>query len=202
MSPPVVELNSHVTLGYVLRTREGVVIDASARPGGEPIRYVHGYGMIVPGLEAAVLGMRVGERKRVELSAEEAYGTPDEQLVVGLDRADFPDPDTIVAGEEFSAESPDGGEIAVRVVEVKDDIVVVDANHPLAGMDIVYEVEVEAVRGATDEEIAAAAAALEEARLDAEGPDGTPANAVVPLGRKPNGGPAVFDPHKAKRNEG
>ncbi len=201
----VVQPNSHVTLQYVLRSREGEILDASAGEGGEPIRYVQGYGMVVPGLEAAVAGMRVGERKKVALTAEEGYGPHDEELVLEIDRSEFPDPDAVELGDEFIAESPDGEHVAMRVVEVKDDVVIVDANHPLAGMAIEYEIEVEGLRQATDEEIAEAAAALDDAVGHVHGPDcdhdhdhdhdheGDPAAGaqggdLVPLGKKPNPG--------------
>ena len=189
----VVQPNTHVTLTYVLRSDAGEVLDASTAEGGEPIRYVQGYGMVVPGLEAAVAGMKKGERKTVKLTAEEGYGTHDEELVLEIDKTEFPDPDAIAPGDEFVAESPDGDQVAMRVIEVKEDVVVVDANHPLAGMAIEYEVEVSELREATAEEIETAAAELEEARGHVHGPDCDHSHEedVVPLGRKPGGDSTV-----------
>jgi FKBP-type peptidyl-prolyl cis-trans isomerase SlyD len=199
----VVQANSHVTLGYVLRSGDGEVLDASSGEGGEPIRYVQGYGMIVPGLEAAVAGMRVGDKKTVKLTAEQGYGTHDDELVLEIDRSEFPEPAAVTIGDEFVAESPDGDQVAMRVVEVHDASVVVDANHPLAGLAIEYDIEVEELRDATEEEIAAAAAELEEAHAHVHGPDcdhdhdhdhaheKTNESDLVSLGRKPKTGSAV-----------
>ena len=80
-----------------------------------------------------------------------------------VDKGDFPNAAAIAEGDEFSVEVPDGEEVLVRVVEVKDDAVIVDANHPLAGMTLHYAVKVRSVRVATDEEIASAAADFDEA---------------------------------------
>ncbi|HEY6461604.1 MAG TPA: FKBP-type peptidyl-prolyl cis-trans isomerase, partial [Polyangiaceae bacterium] len=135
-SSPTIQPNAHVTLDYELRDDEGELIDASAAEDGEPIEYVHGYGMLVPGLEAALVGLRVGDERDIVVPAEAGYGERDESLVLEVDRSEFPDPKAIAPGDEFVAESPDGDEMAMNVVEVKDDVVVVDANHPLAGMTL------------------------------------------------------------------
>ena len=184
-----VEPNAHVTLAYVLRSPDGEILDASSVDGGGPLTYVHGYGMIVPGLEVALLGMKVGERKIVVVPAVEGYGEHDPELMLEIERAEFPNPDAVAVGDEFVAESPDGDEVSMRVVEVKAESVMVDANHPLAGMTLHYEVEVQALRDATKEEIEQAAAELEAAAEHEHGPDCDHDHDkdVVPLGRKPAG---------------
>jgi FKBP-type peptidyl-prolyl cis-trans isomerase SlyD len=164
-----IQPNAHVVLEYELRDEEGEVLDSSETETGEPIVYVHGYGMIVPGLEIAVTGMKPGETKEVTVSPEEGFGEHDEELVLDVDRSEFPRPDQVAVGDELVAESPDGDEVIMRVLEVKEDSVVVDANHPLAGKTLRYEVKVKAVRQASDEEIAAAALAFEEAGYAEEG---------------------------------
>jgi FKBP-type peptidyl-prolyl cis-trans isomerase SlyD len=161
-----IQPNALVVLDYVLRDDEGHVLDASDADDGEPITYVHGYGMIVPGLEAAIAGMRAGDAKDVVVAPEAAFGDRDEELVLEVDRADFPRPDAVAPGDELVAESADGDEVMLRVLEVNGDSVRVDANHPLAGLTLRYAVKIREVRAATDDEIEEAAAAFEEAMHD------------------------------------
>jgi FKBP-type peptidyl-prolyl cis-trans isomerase SlyD len=157
-----IQPNSHVTLAYTLRNETGEVLDGSSLEGGEPIQYVHGYGMIVPGLEAALSGLKAGDRKDVQIAAEDGFGPRDEDLVVDIDRSELPDPAKVEIGDELVAEASDGEEIVLRVVEIQPDSVRVDANHPLAGVSLHYSVEVTEVRPATDEEIAQAAAEFDD----------------------------------------
>lgn len=158
-----IQPNAHVLLEYTLKNPEGEVLDSSDGEDSEPIAYVHGYGMLVPGLEAAVVGMKLGEEKEVVVKAEEGFGEHDEELVLEVDRTDFPKPDKVTVGDEFLAESPDGEEIPMRVLEVKDDSVIVDANHPLAGVTLHYKVKVKEIRQATEDEIEEAASEFEAA---------------------------------------
>jgi FKBP-type peptidyl-prolyl cis-trans isomerase SlyD len=167
-----IQPNRHVTIDYELRDDEGDVIDQSGDgEQGGPIRYVHGYGMLVPGLEAALVGLAAGEERDIVVPAEAGYGERDEELVMEIDRADFPKPESVAVGDEFVAESPDGDQIAMNVLEVRKDSVVVDANHPLAGMTLRYHVKVREVREATEEEIQRAAAELDVAHEHVHGPD-------------------------------
>jgi FKBP-type peptidyl-prolyl cis-trans isomerase SlyD len=170
-----VALNSFVSFECTLRNEAGEIIEgddesdealgaspASSAPGSQRIEYVHGYGMLVPGLETALFGLVVGDEREVLVPAESAYGEWDKELVMEVERADFPEPEKVEVGDELVAEFPDGGAQAMRVVEVRDDSVVVDANHPLAGMALRYSVKVHLVRPATDEEVEKAARELAE----------------------------------------
>jgi FKBP-type peptidyl-prolyl cis-trans isomerase SlyD len=178
-----IQPNTHVVLDYELRDDGGALLDASEAEGGEPIRYVHGYGMLVPGLESALSGLRTGDERDVVVPAEAGYGEYDEELVLHIDRAEFPDPSRVAVGDEFVAESPEGEEIAMNVVEVRESVVVVDANHPLAGMTLRYRVKVRDVRQATQDEIERAAADLDEAHAHVHGPDCDHEHNVVDVGR-------------------
>ena len=155
--------NARVILDYELKDDEGEVLDASDGDGGEPIVYVHGYGMLVPGLEAALAGLEAGASKEIVVTPEDGYGDRDEELVIEVDRADFPNPEEIQVGDEVVAESPDGDEVPMRVLEVKGEGVLVDANHPLAGITLHYAVKVREVAKASEQEVAEAAEAFEAA---------------------------------------
>ncbi len=179
-----IQPNAHVTLDYELRDEDGDMLEASEGEGGEPIRYVHGYGMLVPGLEAALVGLRAGEKREVVVSAEEGYGEYDDDLLLELDWSELPDPKGVTVGDEFVAESPDGEEMAMSVVEVGDDHVVVDANHPLAGMTLRYNVTVRDIRAATDVEIQEAASQLDDAHEHVHGPDCDHSHEPVPIGKR------------------
>jgi FKBP-type peptidyl-prolyl cis-trans isomerase SlyD len=182
----IIQPNTHVTVDYELRDDEGDLIDASEGDDGEPIRYVHGYGMLVPGLEAALAGLKAGDEREILVPAEAGYGERDEELVLEIERSEFPDPRTVEVGDEFVAESPDGDEMVMTVVELKEGSVVVDANHPLAGMALRYVVKVRDVREATAAEIEHAASDLDEAHEHVHGPDCDHHHEPVALGRKLN----------------
>ena len=151
-----IEPNAFVTLRCELKNDAGERLDE----GDEPIKYVHGYSTLVPGLEAGLIGLSQGDEKEIVVPANLGFGEHDDELVMEIERSEFPA--QIAAGDEFIAESEDGEEVTMRVVEVRDDAVIVDANHPFAGETLHYQVKVEEVRAATDEEIAEAAAAFEE----------------------------------------
>jgi FKBP-type peptidyl-prolyl cis-trans isomerase SlyD len=156
--------NARVVVDYTLRTEDGTVLDSSTAEGGEPLAYIHGYGMIVPGLEKALTGLEVGVSSEITVPPDEGYGASDDELVMEVDRSELPRPNTVEVGDELTLESEEGEEALVRVVEVTGDSVVLDGNHPLAGMTLCYSIVVREVRPATEEEIGQAAAELDEAR--------------------------------------
>ncbi|MBX3192475.1 MAG: FKBP-type peptidyl-prolyl cis-trans isomerase [Labilithrix sp.] len=180
MPGKTIQPNARVVLDYTLRDDKGDVLDASDGEGGEPIVYVHGYGMLVPGLEVALAGLAQGDEREVVVPAAEGFGDRDEELVLEIDRSDVPNPKTVRAGDELVAESPDGDEVPMRVVEVTEESVVLDANHPLAGMTLHYAVKVREIADASESEVAEAAAAFEEAGYGAE-PDRAAAQASADL---------------------
>lgn len=167
-----VEPNTFVTVRYVLRSDKGEVLDA----GEEPIEYVHGYGMLVPGLEAALAGRAAGEKQSVTLEPDEAFGPHDEEMVLAVEPSELPK--GVKVGDELVLEE-DGEAVPVRVVSVTKDQALVDANHPLAGQRVAYDFEVLSVRAATEAEVLAAAAILDELESADEPPED-----LVPLRRK------------------
>ncbi len=166
-----IQPNTFVSLDYSLRDGDGNLLDSSDGEGGEPIDYIHGYGMLVPGLEAKLVGLATGDERELVVAAEDGYGEHDDDLVITVDRAQFPNPRKIKPGDEFLAEAPDGDELPMRVVEVRGDAVLVDANHPLAGLALHYKVKILVVRPATEEEILTAARELAEAEEHVHGPE-------------------------------
>jgi FKBP-type peptidyl-prolyl cis-trans isomerase SlyD len=139
-----------VSIHYTLTNQEGTVLDSSS--GSEPLAYLHGFGNIIPGLENALEGKEMGEKLSVTVEPEQGYGARDEQLVQAVPRSAFKGVEELAPGMQFQAEGPQGTRLVV-VTQVAQDIVTVDANHPLAGQTLHFEVEVSEVRAATAEEI-------------------------------------------------
>jgi FKBP-type peptidyl-prolyl cis-trans isomerase SlyD len=137
-------------LAYELFDAEGELVEASE--AGAPLVLLFGYGDAVPALEHALQGLGEGDTREVVLPPEQAFGARDPEAIIEVDRAEFP-PD-VAAGDELEADREDGrGAVPLKVIEVLDDIVVLDTNHPLAGQRVKLLVVVEAVRPATPEEI-------------------------------------------------
>lgn len=139
-----------MTLHYTLRDGEGRVLESST--GREPMRYLHGKGNILPGLERALAGRKSGERVEVTLAPEQGYGQRDDRLVQVLPRTKFGESASIAPGMQVRADGPRGARI-LTVVKVERDFVTVDANHPLAGRSLNFSVEIVDVRRATHEEV-------------------------------------------------
>jgi len=139
-----------VTFHYTLRDPSGRVIDSSS--GGEPITYLEGAGQVIDGLDEALRGVAAGSRQRVSVAASRAYGEHDPAQVQRLPRAQIPFAGDINVGDRFQTDTDPHAPV-VTVVAVDEESVTLDANHPLAGMDLDFDVEVLAVREATSEEL-------------------------------------------------
>jgi len=141
--------NSVVTLNYTVRDTDGTVID----DGQHPLVYLHGgYDGIFPVLEETLHGKKVGDSFQLKLQPEDAFGDYDEELILVEDAKLFPD--NIEVGMSFERVSDDGEEeLIYRVTDIADGKVVVDGNHPLAGVALVFDVTVAEVRAASAEEI-------------------------------------------------
>ncbi|MBB3139990.1 FKBP-type peptidyl-prolyl cis-trans isomerase [Halomonas organivorans] len=139
------------SLHYVLSDEDGQVLDDS-RSRQTPLEYLHGHDNLMAGLERALAGREAGAELSVTLAPGEAYGLRDEALVREVGRDAFPVPD-LAPGMRFQTPGDDGPEI-VTVLEVRDDSVVIDTNHPLAGRTLHYRLEVLEVREATRAELA------------------------------------------------
>ncbi|MGI2067202.1 peptidylprolyl isomerase [Shewanella sp. MF08487] len=142
--------HSAVTIHYRLSDEEGRLLEDSF--DSEPMLYLHGTENLIPGLEAALDGKTKGEKLDVTISAEEAYGPYHDGLRQAVPLEAFGDIEDIVPGMRFIAET-EMGQRPVQVMEVKDDVVIVDGNHPLAGQALNFSVEIIDVREASAEEI-------------------------------------------------
>ena len=141
-----------VSFNYTLTDDSGNTIDSSE--GCAPLTYLHGYDNIIPGLENALEGADVGFASNVVVEPAEAYGEIDQEAIFEVTRDKFPPGMELEPGMQFAGETP-SGDVPLRVMEVRDDMVVVDANHPLAGVRLHFDVEVVEVREASEEELAA-----------------------------------------------
>lgn len=142
--------NKVASIDYTLTGPEGQVLDSSQGRG--PLSYLHGASNIIPGLEKELEGKVAGDALTVSVPAAQAYGAHDPQMVQAVPRSNFKGIAKIEPGMQFEARTADGGRV-VTVVKVDDENVTVDANHPLAGMDLKFEVKVVEVREATVEEM-------------------------------------------------
>jgi FKBP-type peptidyl-prolyl cis-trans isomerase SlyD len=140
-----------VVLHYAVSNAEGVLLDSSY--DHEPLAIIQGTGYLIPGLDRALLEHQAGDKFEVQISADDAYGQRQDHYVQSVPKAMFDGIDDLAIGAELRA-STDDGEQTVIVIDITDDEVTVDGNHPLAGIDLQFEVEILEVREATEQELA------------------------------------------------
>lgn len=139
-----------VVIDYTLKDNDGTVIDSSE--GAGPLAYLHGAGNIIPGLEEALLGKAAGDEVKASIEPAKAYGERHEELKQDVPRDLFSGVDDVQVGMQFQSET-DQGPVLVTVVEVNDDSVTVDGNHPLAGVHLNFDVTIRKVREPSQEEL-------------------------------------------------
>jgi FKBP-type peptidyl-prolyl cis-trans isomerase SlyD len=144
-----IEKNKVVSIDYTLTGDDGQVLDSSQ--GREPLAYLHGAGNIIPGLETALEGKSEGDQLNVQVPPDQAYGPRDERMVQPVPRAAFQGVADIQPGMQFQANTNAGTRL-ITVVGVQGDQVTIDANHPLAGATLNFDVKVVNVRDATEQE--------------------------------------------------
>lgn len=138
----VIETGSTVSIEYTLTLDDGTTADSNV--GGNPLTFTQGTGQILPALEEELLGAKVGDQKEIKLTAEQGYGEviPDAFQEVPLER--LPE-EAQTAGTMLMASAPDGQEHPVRVHEVKEETIILDFNHPLAGQVLNFDIKVLAI---------------------------------------------------------
>ncbi|UAB80956.1 peptidylprolyl isomerase [Marixanthomonas sp. SCSIO 43207] len=135
-----VKENDTVRVHYTGKLENGQVFDSSLER--EPLEITLGQGMLIPGFEKGLVDMKVNEKKTVSIPKEEAYGDVQKELFQEVSKENLPKEIKPEVGMGLMAKNPDGSERQLRVAEVKDESIVVDANHPLAGKDLTFELEV------------------------------------------------------------
>ena len=142
--------NSVVTIHYTLKDDAGEIIDSSR--SGDPLAYLHGHGNLVPGLERELEGKSTGDKVVVSVTPEQGYGAYDKNLVQQVPRRALQGIAKVTVGMRLHAQTPEGAR-AVTVTRLVGDMVTIDGNHPLAGKNLNFDVEITDVREATEEEL-------------------------------------------------
>jgi len=128
-----------VKIHYTGRLQDGTVFDSSIER--EPLQFNIGSGQVIPGFEEAVTGMTVGEKKTAQIPCDKAYGERNASMVMVVDRKHVPPEIDPEVGQRLQVGSPSGQLLAVTIVEVNDENITLDANPPLAGEDLTFEIE-------------------------------------------------------------
>lgn len=139
-----------VTLDYTLIVEDEIMESTGE---GEPIEFIQGIGQIIPGLEEALYGMAIGEKKTVEIQPEDAYGDFDPDSLEVVDKDEFSEEIPLDVGTFLDLRDDEGEVLSAQVIDADEDTVTLDFNHPLAGKVLIFEIEVSALRPATQEEL-------------------------------------------------
>jgi peptidylprolyl isomerase len=135
---PVAKNGDTVQVDYTGKLTDGTVFDSSV--GKEPLKFVLGDGQMIPGFDKAVLGMKAGEKKTFTIPAAEAYGPYDARLVKEISTKQLPAGMTVEVGQQLQS-TQNGNTVVVTVTKVVGDNITIDANHPLAGKDLIFNIE-------------------------------------------------------------
>lgn len=139
------------TIDYTLKDDDGNVMDTSEGTPG--LAYIHGAMNIIPGLEKALEGKSVGDSVSVSIPPEEAYGFRDDEKIQNVPKEMFEGSDEIEIGREYYGVSPDGHPVSFRVLEIQEEEVKIDGNHPMADLTLHFDVNITDIREATTEEL-------------------------------------------------
>lgn len=139
-----------VSMHYTLTDNNGTTLDSSE--GREPLTYLQGHQNIIPGLESEMEGKEVGAKFIAKIPPSEAYGELNQDLIQKVPKSNFPNPEELQPGMQFQTQT-EMGPMVLTVKEIADSEVTVDGNHPLAGVELNFEVEITNVRAATQDEI-------------------------------------------------
>ena len=142
--------NKVITIQYSLTNTQGVIVREAA---SAPVKYLHGAGILFPKLEQALENHVVGDIVTVKLLADDAFGKRNVELLCQVPMSEFPPGETVETGGSVVGTGEDGEEIRFNVIDIKEGVATLDGNHPLAGQSLIFEVEIQGVRDASDEEI-------------------------------------------------
>lgn len=135
-----VKENNTVKVHYTGKLADGQVFDTSE--GKEPLAFTLGQGSLIPGFEKGLIDMKLNEKKTITITKEDAYGDPREDLIVEVPKSDLPQDMAPEVGMGLVSRTPEGQEMNLLVVEIREESVILDGNHPLAGKDLVFDLEV------------------------------------------------------------
>ena len=135
-----VKKNDTVKVHYTGKLADGQVFDTSE--GKDPIEFTLGEGQLIPGFENGLIDMKLNEKKTINIPVDQAYGHPREDLVQEVDKSQLPPEIEPEVGMGLVSRTPDGREMNLLVAEVKENSIIVDGNHPLAGKDLIFDLEV------------------------------------------------------------
>ena len=135
-----------VKVHYHGRLTDGTTFDSSS--GREPLQFEVGSGQVIKGFEDGVAGMNVGDKKTIQINVEDAYGPKDDNMLVEFPKSNFPDDLNPEVGMQLNMTNGGGQVIPVTIVEIGEDSVMLDANHPLAGQDLIFDIELVEIEGA------------------------------------------------------
>ena len=135
-----VKENNTVKVNYTGKLVDGQVFDTSE--GKEPIEFTLGQGQIIPGFEKGLIDMKLKEKKTITIVKEEAYGEVNKDLIQEVKKSELPQDMAPEVGMGLVSKTPDGQEMNLMVIEVKEESIVIDGNHPLAGKDLIFDIEV------------------------------------------------------------
>ncbi len=140
-----VKANDTVKVHYTGKLADGEVFDSSV-DRGEPLEFTMGQGQLIPGFEEGLIDMKVSEKKTLNIPADKAYGDRRDELIQEVPKSQLPEDIKPEKGMALMSKTPDGREMPLVVTEVKDEAIVVDANHPLAGKDLIFDIELMEVK--------------------------------------------------------
>jgi len=134
-----VKKGDKVKVHYTGRLDDGTVFDTSEKK--EPLEFEIGLGRVIPGFEDAIMGMAIGDKKTVKILSDQAYGEYNEEFKQDFPRDQFPGDLKLEVGQRFQVDQKDGGKILVSIAAITDKTVTLDANNPLAGKDLTFDIE-------------------------------------------------------------
>ena len=163
-----IENNHVVEIDYTLKGDNGEVIDSSKDVG--PLSFIQGKNNIIPGLESEIAGKKIGDDFNVTIQPEHAYGERNSALIQVVPKSEFGEnAEKVQVGDQFQVQNENGQPMVVAVAEVKDNEVVLDANHPMAGVTLHFDVKIVSVRDATKEELNKGHLEKDESACDPDG---------------------------------
>ena len=134
-----------IKIHYHGRLNDGTVFDSSN--GRQPLEFEVGSGMVIPGFDAGVTGMSVGEKKTINIPFMEAYGPVQNEMIIEFPKTNFPAEMKPEVGMQLNMSNQSGQQFPVVIKEIKDEVIVLDANHPLAGKDLIFDLELVEIVG-------------------------------------------------------